>query len=72
MGVINGRCDRVPLLACASSRLAHRCRMACSARSFVGVAGFLQAMERLSLGSMQVASILLGGLLVYDIFWVYG
>lgn len=32
----------------------------------------LKAMERVSLGSVKVAGILLVGLFIYDITWVYG
>ena len=32
----------------------------------------LQAMERVSLGSVKVAGILLVGLFIYDVTWVYG
>eukprot|EP00752_Nemacystus_decipiens_P003248 g3006.t1 len=37
-----------------------------------GITFCVQAMERVSLGSVKVAGILLVGLFVYDITWVYG
>jgi len=42
------------------------------ANNLIGVAFALQAISLLSMGSYQIGCILLSGLFIYDIFWVFG
>lgn len=42
------------------------------ANNLLGLAFCIQAIAMLSLGSYKVGCILLGGLFIYDIFWVFG
>jgi len=42
------------------------------ANNFIGLAFSVQGVSLISLGSYQVGCILLGGLFIYDIFWVFG
>ncbi|KAJ0963454.1 hypothetical protein J5N97_028576 [Dioscorea zingiberensis] len=41
------------------------------ANNILGIAFCIQGIEMLSLGSFKIGAILLGGLFVYDIFWVF-
>lgn len=41
------------------------------ANNILGLAFSIQAIEFLSVGSVQIGAILLCGLFVYDIFWVF-
>jgi minor histocompatibility antigen H13 len=38
----------------------------------LGISFCIQAIEKISLGSYQIGAILLAGLFLYDIFWVFG
>lgn len=38
----------------------------------LGISFCIQAIEKISLGSYQIGAILLSGLFLYDIFWVFG
>ncbi|KAH7673490.1 Peptidase A22B signal peptide peptidase protein [Dioscorea alata] len=41
------------------------------ANNILGIAFCIQGIEMLSLGSFKIGAILLGGLFIYDIFWVF-
>jgi minor histocompatibility antigen H13 len=58
-------------LSCCNSSCRYYVRKSPFANNTLGLAFTLEGIEQLSLGSTQVGIILLCGLFIYDIFWVF-
>lgn len=40
--------------------------------NIIGICLCIQAIEKISIGSYKIAAVLLLGMFVYDVYWVYG
>lgn len=64
--------DVVLFVVCAALSIAYAVTKAWFLNNLLGCAFSIQGIEMLSLGSYVIGVILLCGLFVYDVFWVFG